>query len=421
MAFVTIISGTFGFYDPQMRFASEWIKPKLYRYNVGGVQFRKKRFEQVVIMEDGNVITLPSVIAPVGTNEWIVTQTMGSGKTILGIEHLARIHRGGGRTAANISVKWFGDNIGKPKQEWTPNILSLEDLERARGVTVLLDDIKKTVASWQTKEAKLISAIVNTSRKESVNLIITSQRVVNFVPKDIREVVTNYEIPYITIRDMRRKTPDGMGFPVEMEVLNISANGVFLGFGVHNGFVPDGKTLMPTPRLLDAYSTLEIAVDLKKGKSKGGVFANPAEKEPYSGYYNERALYEELMQYEGVVQHIAAENPQQHETDIIFANSRVYHIDVVSLIRRPKKPGQKREYLHLQTAKKDLNEVYYRCREKGVIPLLAFYYGKGWKLIKVERLLPWAMGGNILLSKETKPLMKPLTAFFKRKEVFRGV
>lgn len=416
MAFVTVISGTYGFYDPQMQFAAEWIKPKLYKYNVNGVRFKKRRFEQVVITKEGDVITLPSVIAVVGTNKWIITQTMGSGKTILGVEHLARIHRGGGRTAANICVKWFGDNIGKPKQEWTPNILSMEDLEKARGVTVLLDDIKKTVTSWQTKEAKLISAIVNTSRKESVNLIITSQRVINFVPKDIREVVTNYEIPFITIRDLRVKTPDNMGFPIEMEVLNISANGIFLGFGVHNGFVPDGKTLMPTPRLLSAYSTLEIAMDLKKGKSKG-ILANPAEKEPYSGYNNERAVYEELCQYEGTVQHVAADNPREHETDIIFANSKVYHIDVVSLIRRPKKHGQKREYWHLQTAKKDLSDVYYRCKEKGVIPLIAFYYGKGMKLIKVEKLLPWSGGGNILLSKETKPFMKPPNAFFQRKNI----
>lgn len=374
MAYLTIITGTHEFYDMFGYLQNDILKNTVYRYNVDGVKFKKKRFDRVVITEEGEVVKLPPVMAALSKNRFSVVQTMGSGKTILGAEHIARVHKIGGRTGANLGVEWFPSNKDKKKEQWVPNINSIEDMQSAKNITALFDDIKGTIKKWNSNEADLISAIANASRKEGVNLLLTTQRVINFVPKDIREVATNYEIPYITIRDMRKPSPDSMGYPLEMEVFNISANDVFMGFGVSNGLIPDGKTILPTPKLLNCYSTLEIARDLSKGEETTPLMQN-TELEPYKGYNNEVKVIKELEKFEGTIRHLSAENPREHDTDILFyAPDGLYHIDAIGTQRYNK---GKRYYHKLNTESKDAMDIYNKAQAKGVKKSFLAFEWKG--------------------------------------------
>lgn len=405
MAYLTIISGTHQFNDSFNIFRTAYIKNTVYKYDIDGIKFKKRRFDRVVIMKDGNIVTLPPIIAHLGYGNFSVTQTMGSGKTILGMEHLARTHFSGFATAANMSVQWFPSNRNKPKKEWIPNVNSLDDLDKARKVTVLFDDIKKTITKWQAKEADMISGIVNASRKESVNMLLTTQRVINFVPKDIREVATNYEVPYITIRDMRQKSPDSMGKPLEMEVFNISANDVFLGFGLHNGFMPDNSTLILNDKLLNSYSTLEIAVDLKNGGSAVPLDKN-INREPYTGYYNEMKVFKELSKYQGELTHLSFENPHEHDSDILFVNGKKYLIDSVACRLHG-------NYYSLSTDHKDMNKLYEDAKTRKIIRMLAFEYKKKIRLIDVKHLA--GKGGEIRVSEHVRTHYRTPYQLFKLK------
>lgn len=358
MAYLTIVAGSHEFSDRFGRFEAAYRRNQIFEYEIDGITFKKRRFDRVIINEDGELIVLPEIISPPITNKvFSVVQTMGSGKTILGMEHLARVHKIGGNTAANMSVEWFKENIGKQKEEWIPTLNSMADLETAKNVTVLFDDIKKTISKWQAKEADMVSSIVNASRKESVNVIFTTQRVINFVPPNIREVANNYEIPYITIRDMRRDSPDKMGMPLEMEVFNISANGVFENFGLFTGMFVDGKTICPTERLLNSYSTLEIATDLS---GKGGVTIKNGKEVPvepkipsYNGYELEKFICDELEKRDVGVVHLAAVN-REHEADIevVKSNGSKVLIDAVSCYKRT---DHKNAY-RMQTHHKDIKQ-----------------------------------------------------------------
>ena len=340
MAYLTIITGSHEFSDRFGRFTRAYARNPMYDYEVDGLQFKKRRFDRVIINEDGELIFLPEIISPpIGNKVFSVIQTMGSGKTILGMEHLARVHKIGGNTGANMSVEWFKHNLDKQKEDWTPSLNSMNDLEIAKNITLLFDDIKKTISKWQAKEADMVSSIVNASRKESVNIVFTTQRVINFVPPNIREVANNYEIPYITIRDMRRESPDKMGMPLEMEVFNISANGVFENFGMFTGMFVDGKSICPTERLLNSYSTLEIATDLS-GKSgvtiKNGKEVPVEPKIPsYNGYELEKFICDELEKRDVGVVHLAAIN-REHEADIeaIRSNGTKVLVDAVACYAR---------------------------------------------------------------------------------------
>lgn len=410
MAYLSIITGSYDFYDPFGFFEAALNDQRIYKYSIDGLVIKKRRMDRVIITETGDVFKLPPVIAPVARNHYMVSQTMGSGKTILAVEHLASIHANGGRTGANISLRWFPGNSGKSLSEWTPNVNSLKDMENARNVSILFDDIKRTIQDWATSEARMTGAIVNASRKQGVNIIFTTQRVINFVPPDIREVATNYEIPYITIRDKRQPSPDGMGFPVEMEILNISPNQVFLGFGVYNGLFSDNCKLRPTSRLLSAFSTLEIAGNLAISKTDlpdlnenmGGS------AEPYSGYNNEITVLRELENYSGTITHLSAKNPRNHKTDIQYIEKgKVYLIDVVGLNRYQKGA---RYYYKLLTDKKDFQAEFDEAVKDKVVKLLAFTFKNRVKFINYKDLV--GKSGRIDYGKELKQKSKSAYALF---------
>lgn len=378
MAYLTIITGSHEFSDRFGRFTRAYARNPMYDYEVDGINFKKRRFDRVIINEDGELIFLPEIISPpIGNKVFSVIQTMGSGKTILGMEHLARVHKIGGNTGANMSVEWFKHNLDKPKEDWTPSLNSMNDLEIAKNITLLFDDIKKTISKWQAKEADMVSSIVNASRKESVNIVFTTQRVINFVPPNIREVANNYEVPYITIRDMRRESPDKMGMPLEMEVFNISANGVFENFGLFTGMFVDGKTICPTERLLNSYSTLELAQDL--GSGGGSTIKNGKEvavepKTPsYNGYDLEKYVCDELSKRDVGVVHLAAVN-REHEADIevIKSNGKKVLVDAVSCYQRTDK-DHKNSY-RLRTHHKDFKVKLRNAVQGGYKIYLAFTF-----------------------------------------------
>lgn len=409
MAFITIITGSHEFRDDFGNFTSEYKKLQKYRYNVDGVEFTKRRFERVIITKDSNVIFLPPVIAELGYGNYSCTQTMGSCKTILGVEHIARIHRNGGNTDANLSIAWFERNKGKDKSAWIPSINSLEDFENSHNTTVLFDDIKHTISRWNAEESEFISAIVNQSRKEKLSIIITTQRVINFVPPNIREVCTNYEIPYATIRDQRQESPDNMGMPLEIEVLNLSANGVFIGFGLFNGLICDGTTIMPTKRLLNSYSTLEVAVDLKTGESKPQeAHSNEIIKEPYKGYTTERAVYDELTKFVGEIRHLSAENPREHIADIEFINGKRWLIDVVGL-------SGKGSSKIIHTAGKNMIQKHEQVKRLQAKLLYSYVNNNEVYFIKAENLID--KKGNIGVSKELRRKSHSGYKFFQPKSM----
>lgn len=408
MAYLSIITGSYDFFDPYGYFANAWNDTKIYKYEIDGIIIKKRRMDRVIITEDGAVFKLPPVIAPMARSHYIVNQTMGSGKTVLAVEHLARIHANGGRTGANVSLAWFPCNAGKPPSEWVPNVNSLKDMENARRVTVLFDDIKGTIADWATTEARITGAIVNASRKQETNIIFTTQRVINFVPPDIREVATNYEIPYITIRDKRVPSPDGMGFPVEMEILNISPNQIFLGFGVYNGLFADGCKLRPTPRLLSAFSTMEVAGNLSIKKEEITLNENMGGNEPYVGYNNEIRVFKELESYSGTLTHLSAKDPRTHKADLQYIEKgKVYLIDVVAINRYQK--GQ-RYYHKLLTDRKDFQADYDAATKDKVTRLLAFTFKNRVKFIDYKDLV--GKSGRIDYGKELKQKSKSAYALF---------
>lgn len=373
MAYLTIIAQTFGFEDSYGYFTAAVLKASksMLCYNINGAKFKKRRFDRVVIQKDGNVIFLPPVIKHYkNKNIYEVDQWMGAGKSVVGMEHLGRVHARGGNIMANMGVGYMTHNAGKPKEQWTPNINCMEDLTEAKNATVLIDDIKKIIQRWQCSEAALISLVANASRKEHLDIIITSQRVVNFVPKDLREVCTNYEIPYVTIRDQRVDSPDGMGMPLEIEVFNVSATGSFLGFGIWNGYYPDGKVLCPTKKMLDAYSTLEVVTDLKQGES-------PRINQP--GYELEVKAFEFLktsvpgMEW----QHLNG----KHEFDII---SSTHAIDVTGVDEDGRLILEHKDLLkHMRIAKR-------KCQ----IPYLMYQAGGEWRFIKITHTINNSLDGK---------------------------
>lgn len=269
---LTIIAGTHTFVDLTGKFRAAWLRSQQKRiiYNIDGVKFSKHRFDRVEITKDGDIIKHPALINPVDKNfyRWTVNQPTGSCKTILAVYDLAVTWARGGNIAANFSFEYMKHNIGRPKDKWTPNLLSLEDFIKSRKVKAVIDDIKGTADNWHSEESELIGQASNLARKEGVDLIITTQGVTNFVAPNIRRVTTGYGIPYCTIRDQRLDSPDGKGFPRLIEVISLipgdmQIGDIFVGFGMLNGDIPDGRQIWPSLELLNSYKTMEVATGLK--------------------------------------------------------------------------------------------------------------------------------------------------------------
>lgn len=364
---LTIITGTHTFVDLTGKFRNAFARSMQVKlqYEIDGLRFSKRRFDRVEIQKDGRVIYLPSRIFPMDRNgfTWSVSQPTGSGKTILAVYNLRETYRKGGNIQANFSYAHMPHNEGKPRDEWKPSITCIDDLVDAKKCHLVVDDIKGTIERWQAKEADIISMVANLGRKDSVDLDFTTQRVINYVPPNIRAVATGYLIPYITIRDMRIETPDNKGYPREMEVIALipaDMGDVFVGFGILHGDVPDGKIITPSPELLSSYKTMEIAVGLKQGQD------SPRTDQP--GYN----LEVEALQYLQCVapgmkwQHLNG----KHEYDII---SDSHAIDVAGV----EESG--RIILDHKNLLKHIRIAKMKCQ----IPYLMYKSGGDWQFVKI--------------------------------------
>lgn len=391
MATVTIITGTLEFYDSFGVLKKALARNPLIKYNIDGIQFKKRRFDRIIIAENGDIIKLPPILAfdRMG-NKFGITQTMGSAKTVILMQKLAKAHKNGRDVACNVSIEFMPHNLDKPKEEWTPNLRKMDDLIKANNCVMGIDDYKKIVKKWQSDEAEFISALVNASRKDNVDIIFTVQRVINFIAPDIREVASNYEIPYVTIRDMRKPSPDGMGVPIEIEIFNVSANFVFLGFGLWNGWFPDGKIIQPSMKMLNAYSTLEKVSNMKDEEVESvNIHAN---RELYSGYNNELKVVNELKSCAGITRHIAFEHPHEHEADIVYTEGdRTYLIDNVGT-------NMSNGSRNLNTTRKNFRS--FDLSDKKKIRLLSYEFKGVIYYIDYKHLVNYT--GTIRISKELR-------------------
>lgn len=370
---LTIIAGTHTFVDLTGKFRASWVRSRQKRiiYSYDGITFAKHRFDRVEITKDGDIIRHPSLINPVDNKfyRWTVNQPTGSCKTVLAVYDLARTWARGGRVAANFSFEYMKHNIGKEKSLWTPNLNSIDDVTKANHITLCIDDIKGTAENWQAEESDLISMAANVSRKENVNMIITSQGVTNFVAPNIRRVTTGYEIPYCTVRDQRVDTPDGKGYPRIIEVLSLipgdmQIGDIFIGFGMLNGDLPDGRQVTPSPELLNSYKSMEIAIGLKADKEG----ARPNQP----GYELEAKAFEYLKENVPGMnwQHLNG----KHVFDVI---SETHAIDIVGT----SPDGM----LHLDH--KDLTKHMRTAKRQGQIPYLMFMYAKEWRFVPITHNL----------------------------------
>jgi len=298
---------------------------------------------------------------------WSVSQPTGSGKTILAVYNLRETYRKGGNIQANFSYQHMKHNEGRPREQWTPSITAIDDLITAKKCHLVIDDIKGTIERWQAKEAEIISMVANLGRKDSVDIDFTTQRVINFVPPNIRAVATGYLIPYITIRDMRIETPDNKGYPREMEVMALipaDMGDVFVGFGVLHGDVPDGKIITPSRELLNSYKTMEIAVGLKQGEDGG--------RDNQPGHGLEVQALEYLNSHSNDIDWTHLNG--KAEFDIV---SDSIALDVVGM----SDAGQ----LHLDH--KNLMKHIKIATIKNQVPYLMYIYGNEWRFIKITRNL----------------------------------
>lgn len=192
-----------------------------------------------------------------------IIQYLGSGKTLMGMHILTGKHFLGKRTAANLGLAW--DNFGKPKNEWTAKINTIQDFADLDECTILLDDIRGTISHFACKEAEIISEIANAGRKERKDIVSTAQREIMF-PKDIRDMATEWIVPVIRVRDMTQWTPDETGKPLEL---------VSLHFDGSKAFTYMSDPIINLDRLFESYSTLQRAIGLKvkfEDKNKKVIF-----------------------------------------------------------------------------------------------------------------------------------------------------
>jgi len=202
----------------------------------------------------------PSHVVSSDKNKFSMIQTTGSGKTILLALYLYRAHINQVKTGANFSLGWTDNNKGKEKSAWLPIIQNIEDFEQAKYMHLGLDDLRGTITGWNTKEAKLVSALALLSRKMGDWIDISTQRLENFVPPDMRYITDEYVVPYIRCVDETRRAPDGRGTPLELIALRFSPGYELLDYQLYNLNNKVGRDL------LNSYDTLQVAIGLKDGE-----------------------------------------------------------------------------------------------------------------------------------------------------------
>jgi hypothetical protein len=175
-----------------------------------------------------------------------IVQTTGSGKTLLAALELFLASQKGDKTAANMPFSFLSKEID-----------SFEEFQSLEGYKILLDDIRHVIASFGGKEAKISSEMANSSRKKMDTILITTQRLENFVPPDIRMIADEIHVPYVRCFDTLRRSPDGRFMPLELCDLRFSAGLEFLDMKRYN---LTGKT---GTAILNSFNTMNISTKLE--------------------------------------------------------------------------------------------------------------------------------------------------------------
>ena len=302
-----------------------------------------------------------------------IIQDLGSGKTLKAVDILAHKAFSGGKCYANLGLAWSPANIDKPKNEWVPDLNSLEDLSEYNNCTLLIDDIYGTIMQWNTEEAKIVGLVANERRKMRKDIIITAQREV-MIPPGLRDMATEWIVPVITLRDFTKDSPDGTGYPLELRTIHFNGAKVFKYIS---------QPIINLERIFEAYNTIETAVHLNKGEN--GARTNQP------GYELEEKAFEYLKdKVPGMNwQHLNGKNV----FDII---SDTHAIDIVGADPDGMLILEHKDLLkHMRTAKR-----------KGQVPYLMFCYGNTWRFVKITYYLNGCVDGKRLkpelLSKITK-------------------
>jgi hypothetical protein len=191
------------------------------------------------------------------TNFINIVQTTGSGKTLLAMIHLHYANKEGRKIAANMDI-----TFGKTKSKV---INSFDDFIGLSDCEVLLDDIRHIITAWNSKDAKIGSELANSSRKKGNGINITTQRLDNFVPPDIRMITDEIHVPFIMWFDGEHKAPDWTStnphyMPLKICDLRFSAGLEYLDFKIYNLMGTAGKYI------LDSFSTMQISESIKHEK-----------------------------------------------------------------------------------------------------------------------------------------------------------
>lgn len=174
-----------------------------------------------------------------------IVQTTGSGKTLLAAIMLYLQHKQGAKIAANMNIK-FANKV----------ITCYDDFVELWGYKILLDDVKHVITSWNSKDAEVATEFANSSRKKNDEVYITTQRLENFVPPNIRQIVDEIYVPYIRCFDATRTAPDGRYLPLEIWGLRFTAGMEFIDYKCYN---LTGKT---GEYILNSFDTLQISEQL---------------------------------------------------------------------------------------------------------------------------------------------------------------
>lgn len=180
-----------------------------------------------------------------GMSGFRLIQTTGSGKTLLAAIWLYQAHKKGFSCAANMNLSFV------KKVDTYNEFLALTNTK------ILLDDIRHVISSWQSKDAKISSEMANSSRKKGNEIFITTQRLENFVPPDIRNITDELHVPYIRCFDATRKSPDGRYYPLELNDLRFSAGMEFLDYKTYDLTGKAGQLIM------NSFDTMQISDGLK--------------------------------------------------------------------------------------------------------------------------------------------------------------
>lgn len=315
-----------------------------------------------------------------GGDKFRLTQYLGSGKTLKGMDILAQKVVYGGRVAANLGLVWH--NEGKPKEDWTSTIQTLDDFRTVEHCTALLDDIKGTVARWNVKESDIVGEVANAGRKMGLDLIVTAQRE-KMIPPELRDIATEWIVPIIRVRDFTRHTPDNTGYPLEMISLHFDGSKTFKFMS---------NPLIGLETLFEAYSTTQRAVCLKIGEGSGARPNQP-------GYKLEAELFDYLNIRKPEMGWVHLNG--KGVFDIISDNDQ-YAFDVVGI-------GEDGR-CHLDH--KDLTEHIRQARAKGHLAYLVMKSDQDWAFIPITYPLNDQVKGKKIPLKRLNQSIRRFDAVF---------